>query len=98
MVIWLLLTLDAGQGGDSYMKRGVSPRNCPIGSRHLSLKSLFPHFSGLRVEQVVIEGSRLIFSITVVRQSACCPVFWPRSRRVHSRYFRTLMDLPVAVR
>ena len=70
----------------------------PYWSPFLSLSRLFPHLSGLRVERILIEGSRIILHLRVARQFARCPLCRRRSERRHSRYFRTLADLPVASR
>jgi transposase len=77
-------------------KGGISPRHRLDWSPCLSLKRLFPHLSGLRVERIVIEGSRVFLHLGVERQFARCPLCHRRSERRHSRYFRTLADLPVA--
>src|SRR5207249_10744276 len=48
------------------------------------------------VERIVCEGSRVLLHLRVGRRFARCPLCHRRSERGHSRYFRTLTDLPVA--
>ena len=59
-------------------------------------KLFFPEQSGVRVERVYREGRSVHLSVVATRQSAKCPVCHRRSRRVHSRYARTVADLPCA--
>ncbi len=49
---------------------------------------------GLRTEQLSIERGRVTISVASVEPSASCPVCDRPSRRVHSRYVRTINDLP----
>ncbi len=49
---------------------------------------------GLRAESLSIHRGRVEISVAPVAQSARCPVCGHPSRRVHSRYVRTIADLP----
>jgi transposase len=62
------------------------------------LAALVPHLAGLRVREVTIEADRLTFAVEATRRTAPCPVCRRRATRVHSRYVRTLVDLPWAER
>jgi transposase len=59
-------------------------------------KLFFPEQSGVRVERVYREGASVHLSAVATRHSAKCPVYHRRSWRVHSRYERTVADLPCA--
>ncbi len=64
----------------------------------MRLAALVPHFAGLRVRQVTIETDRLTFAVEATRRTAPCPLCHRTATRVHSRYVRTLVDLPWAGR
>ncbi len=64
----------------------------------MRLAALVPHFAGLRVRHVAIEENRLTFAVEATRRSAPCPLCHRTATRVHSRYVRTLVDLPWADR
>ncbi|MDP9410393.1 MAG: ISL3 family transposase [Actinomycetota bacterium] len=49
---------------------------------------------GLRTEHLVIDHGRVSIFVGSVAPSACCPACDRRSRRTHSRYWRTVSDLP----
>lgn len=55
---------------------------------------LFPGCPRLRVDQVWRDAATLHIAITTIQRWARCPVCGRRSRRLHSRYERTLADLP----
>jgi transposase len=55
---------------------------------------LFPACSGIRVDQIWRDAATLHIAVTTTRRWARCPVCGRRSRRLHSRYERTLADLP----
>ena len=59
---------------------------------------LFSLFSGLRILRLEAGTQTLPTLIYLVpfRRGACCPLCQRPSRRVHSRYWRTLADLPCA--
>jgi transposase len=48
----------------------------------------------LRLEQIEITPSLVILSLAVDTSEATCPLCQQASHRVHSRYTRTLQDLP----
>lgn len=58
------------------------------------LSTLLPSLRGLRLEHVLVEGGGLILMLATTRRTARCPLCARRSRRIHSRYRRTLADLP----
>lgn len=49
---------------------------------------------GLHLDSVGVTDDRITLMITTVRRTARCPLCHCRSRRIHSRYTRTLADLP----
>jgi len=61
-------------------------------------KRLFPHLQSLRLDGVTIDGYTVTFTLAATRPSARCPLCGRRSTRVHSRYRRTVADLPVSGR
>ncbi len=61
-------------------------------------KRLFPHLQVFHLRSVTIDGGKVIMTVAVKRASARCPLCRRRSNRVHSRYRRTVADLPVSCR
>lgn len=59
-------------------------------------KLFFPTSAGVRVDRVWWEGPTLHLAATTTRRTARCPLCHRRSKRVHSRYGRTIADLPCA--
>jgi len=59
-------------------------------------KLFFPEASGIRLDRVYREGSIVHIVAVAIRRAAKCPLCHRRSKRVHSRYERTLTDLPCA--
>jgi len=57
-------------------------------------KLFFPETSGVRVDRVYREGSTVHLVAVAIRRAAKCPLCHRRSKRVHSRYERTITDLP----
>jgi transposase len=57
---------------------------------------LFPHFAGVRVARIWREGATLHVALRATRRAARCPLCHHPSTRIHSRYTRTLADLPLA--
>ena len=55
---------------------------------------LFPTAAGLSLEQVDLSGETITLYLKVIAKFASCPVCGRVSARVHSRYQRTLTDLP----
>ncbi len=49
---------------------------------------------GLRVERIEPQGALLALAVVSVRPSSCCPFCSQASSQVHSRYQRTLRDVP----
>src|SRR5215212_880032 len=75
---------------------------CPLrrsaGGPLLQLPILFPHFTGLRIERLlVLDG---VVHIEAHRRAATahCPTCGSRSRRVNSRYVRRITDEPLGGR
>ena len=66
-------------------------------SRHLPSSSLIP--AGLAVESVAsADDGSLLITATSMSDEAACPLCTGISRRVHSRYFRKVSDLPCSGR
>ena len=51
---------------------------------------------GLAVESAVVEGSSTIITVRAVAAAGRCPTCGSSTRRVHSRYFKTVLDLPLS--
>lgn len=56
---------------------------------------LLPHLDDLSVERVVIHDQNVTLVVAAREPSATCPRCAHRSERIHSRYQRTLLDLPI---
>lgn len=48
----------------------------------------------MRVEEVELDHNRLLLVLSSRQSTATCPACSSQSSRVHSRYMRTLLDLP----
>jgi transposase len=59
------------------------------------LVRLFPHLAGLCVERVLELDGVIHVEVRRAAATARCPQCGRRSRRVHSRYTRRLVDEPV---
>ena len=59
-------------------------------------KLFFPEQLGVRVDRVYREGAIVHLVVVAIRRAAKCPLCHRRSKRVHSRYERTISDLPCA--
>lgn len=57
-----------------------------------------PHLAGSRLDEIRVEEDQVTLVVSLIRRTARCPVCGRRSRRVHSRYQRTLADLPWSAR
>jgi transposase len=57
-------------------------------------KALVPCSSVFKLEDVAVEDSLVKLTIHCLRSSATCPKCDQSSERVHSRYWRTVADLP----
>jgi transposase len=64
--------------------------------RALRATELVP--SGFIVENVAIDAERVVVAVRASAASCPCPLCGAAARRVHSRYLRRLVDLPVAGR
>ena len=54
----------------------------------------FPAVAGVRVERLWRDGATIHLEVVATRRWARCPLCQRRSTRPHSRYERTLADLP----
>jgi transposase len=59
---------------------------------------LFPHLDAVHVDAVSVTRCGVILSVSSRATRACCPACRQWSRHVHSRFVRTLADLPSAGR
>lgn len=64
----------------------------------MCLATLIPHLAGLRLRQFIVMPEELVFVLAPTRRTGQCPLCQRRSARVHSRYERTLVDLPIGTR
>lgn len=55
---------------------------------------LLPHLSAFRITAGVVADNRLTLDIVPKQRSAICPLCRRRTRRIHSRYVRSVHDLP----
>lgn len=55
-----------------------------------------PEVEGLRLEEVVVEAQQICVMVAITVAQAPCPMCGIASPRVHSRYQRTVADLPWA--
>ncbi len=62
----------------------------------MSLSRLLPQLRGLHIEALTRTADRLTIFAQPLRRTARCPRCGRRSEQIHSRYQRTLADLPVA--
>jgi len=53
-----------------------------------------PDTAVLHLEELYAEGETITVVVTAAGTTACCPVCGQASARVHSRYRRTVADLP----
>ena len=56
---------------------------------------LLPHLDDLTVEDLVSRDQEIVLVVSARTQTADCPDCTAHSDRVHSRYSRTLRDLPI---
>ena len=59
---------------------------------------LFPHFTGLQVERVLVTAEAIHVQVRRHARTASCPGCGRRSRRVHSHYTRRIADEPLGGR
>jgi len=55
---------------------------------------LFPDIAGLRIDTVVIEPATLHLYVSTTQATNRCPLCHTAATAIHSRYWRTLADLP----
>src|SRR3989442_4902358 len=60
----------------------------------MNTPTLLPNHSGLRVDSIIATGDTITLTITTIAPCASCPLCGKPSDRIHSRYRRTLTDLP----
>ena len=58
------------------------------------IKWLLPEQTNVRVDQLVFTPGELTLLVTSTQSEGRCPVCEKATRRIHSRYWRTLEDLP----
>jgi transposase len=58
------------------------------------IKRLLPEQANLQVDQLVFNPGELILLVTSTQLEGQCPMCEKATRRIHSRYWRTLEDLP----
>jgi transposase len=68
------------------------------GSPECDLGVLLPHLASVIVESVLDRGGGLLVDVRLRADEAVCQRCGQRSRRVHSRYRRRLVDAPVGGR
>jgi transposase len=61
----------------------------------MSLQMFFPHLRGFRLLSFQREADRVILTCERVPRTAGCPVCGSMAQRIHSRYQRTVWDLPL---
>ena len=67
----------------------------------MSASTLLPCIEGIALDSIVSTHNSIVLRLSTVSSTAVCPLCSRPSERVHSRYERTLADLPwnqVAVR
>src|SRR4051794_24855708 len=60
----------------------------------MRIPAFLPHLKGLRLEAVESNEDGIDVLLRTVRPRAPCPLCRGAARRVHSRYARTVADLP----
>ncbi len=63
-------------------------------SRWMRLPPFLPHLKGLRLAEIAVADEGVTLHLYATRRTAPCPSCRHRSHRVHSRYDRTIADLP----
>jgi len=61
----------------------------------MRIATLFPHLSGLYIQQVRAINGHLALTLAARRHTASCPRCRRRSRRVHGCYWRHPCDVPI---
>ncbi len=60
----------------------------------MRLPQFLPHLKGLRLAEIAVADESVTLQLFATRRTALCPSCRHRSHRVHSRYERTIADLP----
>ncbi len=60
------------------------------------LAKVLPCLTYFRLDEIIIDGDKLIVAGTAKKRSSPCPLCGRRSRSVHSWYLRGVSDLPLA--
>jgi len=58
------------------------------------LLAVLPHLQGLQLDDLTATEQRIVLRVSGARRTALCPLCGHRSGCIHSRYVRTLRDLP----
>jgi transposase len=58
------------------------------------IKRLLPEQANLQVDRLVFTPGELMLLVTSMQSEGQCPVCEKATRRIHSRYWRTVEDLP----
>ncbi len=61
----------------------------------MRIGTLFPHLSGLHIQQVRASDGHLTLTLAARRHTASCPHCRRRSRRIHGSYWRHPRDVPI---
>jgi transposase len=59
---------------------------------------LFPHLQSMHIERIALDTNKVTMTVAVDSVTAHCPLCQCSSTRVHSRYQRTVADLPISGR
>jgi transposase len=60
----------------------------------VQVAAVLPHLKGLRLDEITVADDRITIVAATVRRRARCPLCGRFSRRVHSRYWRSVADQP----
>ncbi len=64
----------------------------------MPVAQLFSHLQSMHIENVAVDGNVVTLTVAVAPAAAPCPLCAHPSTRVHSRYRRTVADLPISGR
>src|SRR5438552_1184575 len=59
---------------------------------------LLPDVAALHLQRIVLDEDQITLMVMTTSSEACCPTCAQPAGRVHSRYTRTVADLPAAAR
>src|SRR5947209_615853 len=97
IIMWNSITFGDAFGLDQCGKLRVTSHRCDhlLGVLHLMLSSLLLALpKGFVVEQVRVLYDCVTVCVRSTAASAVCPLCWQPATRIHSRYRRTVADLP----